>query len=62
MRGFIVLNDYTLDIDGRLVRIISLFAVCRLDMFNADRAIFSLDNLKATRTAALAEWRQLCAA
>ena len=30
--------------------------------FNGERALTSRDNFKASRTAALAEWRQLCAA
>ncbi len=30
--------------------------------FNAERALYSRDNFKANRTAALTEWRQLCAA
>ena len=32
------------------------------NLFNTERAISSRDNFKATRTAALTEWRQLCAA
>ena len=31
-------------------------------LFNAERAISSRDNFKATRTAALTQWSQLCAA
>ena len=30
--------------------------------FNQERALYSRDNFKANRTAALAEWRQLCSA
>jgi putative transposase len=32
------------------------------NLFNAERILSSRDNFKASRTAALAEWRQLCAA
>jgi putative transposase len=32
------------------------------NLFNAERALTSRNNFKANRTAALAEWRQLCAA
>jgi putative transposase len=32
------------------------------NLFNAERTLSSRDNFKASRTAALTEWRQLCAA
>ncbi|MEY3309028.1 MAG: hypothetical protein RLZZ413_3066 [Pseudomonadota bacterium] len=32
------------------------------NLFNAERTLNSRANFKANRTAALAEWRQLCAA
>ena len=32
------------------------------NVVNGDRALTSRDNVKASRAAALAEWRQLCAA
>ncbi len=32
------------------------------NLFNAERTLCSRDNFKAGRTAALTEWRQLCAA
>jgi putative transposase len=32
------------------------------NLFNGDLALTSRDNFKASRTAALSEWRQLCAA
>ncbi len=32
------------------------------NLFNAERALTSRDNFKANRTAALTEWRQICAA
>jgi putative transposase len=32
------------------------------NLFNVERTISSRDNFKATRLAALSEWRQLCAA
>jgi putative transposase len=32
------------------------------NLFNAERALTSRDKFKASRAAALAEWRQLCAA
>ena len=32
------------------------------NQFNAERTISSRDNFKVGRTAALSEWRQLCAA
>jgi putative transposase len=32
------------------------------NLFNAERTLNSRTNFKANRTAALAEWRQLCAA
>ena len=31
------------------------------NLFNAERALYSRDNFKANRTAALLEWRGLCA-
>ena len=32
------------------------------NLFNGDRALTSQDNFRASRAAALAEWRELCAA
>ncbi len=32
------------------------------NLFNAERTLSSRDNFKASRTGALSEWRQLCAA
>ena len=32
------------------------------NLFNGDRALTSRNNFKASRSAALAEWRQLCEA
>ena len=32
------------------------------NLFNGERALTSRDNFKASRAAALAEWRDLCAA
>jgi putative transposase len=32
------------------------------NLFNAERALYSRDNFKANRGAALAEWRNLCTA
>jgi putative transposase len=32
------------------------------NLFNAERTLSSRDSLKASRTAALSEWRQFCAA
>ena len=32
------------------------------NLFNAERTLSSRDNFKVSRTAALSEWRQLCAA